>query len=433
MDPVTISVLGIVAFIILLAFGMHIGIAMAIVGFFGMAALRGVGPALGILMTTPYNTASSFSLAVIPLFILMGQLAFYSGISGDLYTTCYKWLGRFRGGLGFSTIGACALFSAICGSATATTATMGTVCLPEMTKYDYKKSLSTGMISAGGTMGILIPPSTGFIVYGTISGESIGKLFAAGIVPGIMLMIIFWITIGIITNRDPEAGPAGERFSLKERFKSLSGVIGFVVLLLIVLGGIFGGVISPSEGGGIGSLGAFVILLLRRRGTMKNIISALRDTIKTTAMIFIIMIGAYIFGYFLTQTRMPANLASVASGLAVSPYLILAVVLLVYVVLGCFVDSLPLVIILTPIFWPLVTQFGWNGIWFGVLMILCMQIGLITPPVGMCVYVMAGVAKDVPLQQIFKGAFPFLIALIAALVVVVVFPQIATWLPGVIR
>jgi tripartite ATP-independent transporter DctM subunit len=307
---------------------------------------------------------------------------------------------------------------------------MGTVCLPEMTRYNYKKTLSTGMISAGGTMGILIPPSTGFIVYGTISEASIGDLFAAGIVPGILLMVLFWITIGIVTWRDPKAGPAGDRFPLIERLKALKGVIGFAILFVIVLGGIFGGVISPSEGGGVGAIGAFVIMVIRRRATLKNIITALRDTIMTSAMIFMIMIGAYIFGYFLTQTRMPRILAEWTSSLDVSPFVVLIMVLIVYIILGCFVDSLPLVIILTPIFMPIVMNMEWSLLWFGVLMILCMQIGLITPPVGMCCYVMAGVAKDVPLKDIFKGAFPFLIALIVMLALVMVFPDLATWLPS---
>ncbi|MDR2295641.1 MAG: TRAP transporter large permease [Clostridiales Family XIII bacterium] len=433
MDPVLLSVIAIVAFIVLLVAGMHIGVALALIGFVGYGILRGMPAAIGILKVVPYSTAGSFSFSVIPLFILMGQFAFYSGISGELYDTCYKWLGRFRGGLGVSTIGACALFSAICGSATATTATMGTVCLPEMTRYNYKKELSTGLISAGGTMGILIPPSVGFIIYGTISGESIGDMFAAGIVPGVLLMLIFMATIAIITARDPEAGPAGERFSIGERIRSLKGILGFLILFIIVLGGIFGGLISPSEGGAIGAFGSFIILIMRKRASLRNIIAALKDTIKTTAMIFIIMIGATIFGYFLTVSTMPRALANAMVAMHVPSMFVLIIVLLIFVILGCFVDSLPLTIILVPIFWPVLTEMGWNGIWFGVLMVLCMQIGLITPPVGMCCYVMAGVAKDVPLQKIFRGALPFLAALVVTLVLVVVFPQLAIYLPSVLK
>ncbi|MDR1246415.1 MAG: TRAP transporter large permease [Clostridiales Family XIII bacterium] len=433
MDPIMLSVVAIIVFIILLGAGMHIGVALSLVGFVGYGILRGIPAAIGVLKVVPYSTAGSFSFSVIPLFILMGQFAFYSGISGELYDTCYKWLGRFRGGLGVSTIGACALFSAICGSATATTATMGTVCLPEMTRYNYKKEMSTGLISAGGTMGILIPPSVGFIIYGTISGESIGDMFAAGVVPGILLTIMFIITIAIITAIDPAAGPAGERFPLSERIKSLKGILGFLVLFIIVLGGIFGGLISPSEGGAIGAFGSFIILILRRRGTMKNIITAISDTIKTTAMIFMIMIGATIFGYFLSISGMPRALAQSMVSMNVPSMLVLAIIIIIFIILGCFVDSLPLTIILVPIFWPVLVEMGWDGVWFGVLMVLCMQIGLVTPPVGMCCYVMAGVAKDVPLQKIFRGAMPFLAALIVTLLLVVIFPQLATMLPYALK
>jgi tripartite ATP-independent transporter DctM subunit len=431
MDPILISALGIVVFIVLLALGMQIGIALTLVGFVGYIVCRNFDAAIGILKTQPYSTAASFSLSVIPLFVLMGQLAYYSGISGELYDACYKWLGRFRGGLGVSTLVACAFFSAICGSATATTATMGTVCLPEMSKYNYKKTLSTGLISAGGTMGILIPPSVGFIIYGTISGESIGAMFAAGVLPGIMLTVLFIGAVALITARDPKAGPAGEHFNLKERIVALKGIIAFLILFILVLGGIFGGFITPSEGGAIGAFGSLVFLIIRRKANFRNIVLALSDSIKTTAMIFTIMIGAYIFGVFLTVSRMPTRLAGWAVEMNVPPFAVLLMLLLIFIVLGCFIDALPLTIILVPIFLPLIREMGLNGIWFGVLMVFCMQIGLVTPPVGMCCYVMAGVAKDVPLQAIFKGALPFLLTLVVGMVLVMIFPGLATFLPGI--
>ncbi|MDR1570999.1 MAG: TRAP transporter large permease [Clostridiales Family XIII bacterium] len=431
MDPVLISIVGIIAFIVLLALGMQIGVSLALVGFIGFGICKGFPAAFGVLKTMPYTTAASFSLSVIPLFVFMGQLAYYSGISGELYDTCYKWLGRFRGGLGVSTLAACAMFSAICGSATATTATMGTVCLPEMSKYSYKRSLSTGLISAGGTMGILIPPSVGFIVYGTISGESIGAMFAAGILPGLLLTLLFIATVAVITARDPAAGPAGERFGLVERLRSLKGVIAFLILFVLVLGGIFGGLITPSEGGAVGAFGSLVFLAIRRKASLSNLFMALSDSIKTTAMIFTIMIGAYIFGNFLTVSRMPMKMAEAAVSMNLSPLAVLAMMLAVFIVLGCFVDALPLTIILVPIFLPIVQALEMNAIWFGVLMVLCMQIGLITPPVGMCCYVMAGVAKDVPLQSIFRGVLPFMLALVVALCTVIAFPAFATLLPGI--
>ncbi|PKM85556.1 MAG: C4-dicarboxylate ABC transporter permease [Firmicutes bacterium HGW-Firmicutes-11] len=430
MDPTVLSIIGIIVFLFLLFIGMQIGIAMALVGFVGYWLFTNFGAAFGALKSTPFTTSANFSLSVIPLFVLMGQIAFYSGISSDLYNACYKWLGRVRGGLGISTLAACALFSAICGSATATVATLGTVCLPEMQKYKYKDSLSCGLISSGGTMGILIPPSVGFIIYGTIAEQSIGALFAAGIVPGLLLMVLFMITVVIITKKDPSAGPKGESFPLREMLISLKGVIAFIILFLLVLGGIFGGWFTPSEGGAIGAFGSLVFMVIRRKATLANLKAALSDSIKTTAMIFMIMIGAYIFGYFLTISRMPMALARIAVDADVSPYIILIFVLLVYTVLGCFIDAIPLTIILVPIFLPIILGLGFNPIWFGVIIILAMQIGLLTPPVGMCCYVMSGVAKDIPLQTIFRGVLPFIATIVVAAVFIIIFPQIALWLPG---
>jgi tripartite ATP-independent transporter DctM subunit len=432
MDPIILSIIAIAAFIVLLMLGLHIGLSLITVGFVGYGLLMGWDAAIGLLKIVPFKTVGSFSLAVVPLFVLMGQLSFYSGISSELYDTCYKWFGRFRGGLGISTIGACALFSAICGSAPATAATMGTVALPEMSRYNYRKNTSTGLIASAGTMGILIPPSVAFIVYGTITGDSIGALFAAGVFPGILMCAVFIVIIILITRRDPGAMPAGEKFSLREMFHSLKGGIGFLLLFVICLGGIFGGVISPSEGGSIGSLGAFVILIARHKASFKNIAAALRDTVRTTTMIFTIMIGATIFGNFLTASHMPAELAENVLRNNMPGGLIMAIIIIVFIVLGCFIDALPLTMILVPIFMPIVNQIGWNGIWFGVIVVICMMIGLITPPVGMNCYVMSGVAKDVKLQDIFKGAFPFLIGEVITMLIIITIPQIALFLPDIL-
>ncbi len=431
MDPILISVIGIAVFLVLLFLGLQIGLSLAVVGFFGYAILRGFPAAFGLLKTTPFSTCASFSLSVIPLFVLMGEFAFFSGISGDLFNACYKWFGRVRGGLANSTLIACALFGAICGSATATTATMGTVALPEMRKYKYANSLSTGVISVGGTLGVLIPPSVVFILYGTLADQSIGSLFAAGIIPGIITTICFIVAVAIVTKRNPDAGPAGEKFTLKEKVVSLKGCLPFVILFILVLGGIFAGFFTASEGGAIGAFGSFVFMIIRRKATWKNITSALANTVRTTAMIFMIMIGAYLFGYFLNMSKMPATLADWAVNSGASPYLVLALILIIFGVLGCFVDALPLVVILIPIFLPIMTSLGIDKVWFGVLVVLITMVGLITPPVGMCCYVMAGVAKDVPLGTIFRGIAPFLIALIAALIVMIVFPILSTFLPTV--
>ncbi len=435
MSPILIGVIGILVLLVLLFFRVHIGVAMALVGFFGVVFVMhgNFNAAIGYFKSVPFNTAASFSLSVIPMFVLMGEFCFYANISTDLYSACYKLLSRLRGGLAMATIVGCAGFAAICGSSTATTATMGTVSMPEMRKYKYKDTLSTGCISAGGTLGILIPPSTGFILYGTAATIGIGKMFAAGILPGIILALCYVGVIVVTCLMDKDAGPKGDKYTVAEKLKALFGLLPVILLFALVIGGIFAGWFTASEGGAIGAFGAFVIMIFKRKATWKNIVNSLRETIKITAMIFLIMIGAYIFGYFLTISNAPTELATWAAGLNVSKYIILFFVLLVYALLGCFVDSLPLIVLLVPIFLPIIEALGFDTIWFGVLMVMLMQMGLITPPVGMCCYVMAGVAPDVPLQKIFRGTAPYLIGLAIAVLIIVIFPQLTTWLPSFIN
>lgn len=426
-----LGIVGIILLVVLLFSGMNIGFSMLVVGFVGMILATSWDGAMGLMMTIPYGAVAKYSLSVIPLFVLMGQFAFYGGLSEELYRFCYKWLGRLPGGLAVATIGACGGFAAICGSSTATAATMGTVCLPEMKKYGYDDALSTGSVAAGGTLGILIPPSVGFILYGVTAEVSIGSLFAAGLIPGIMLMLFYMATVVIQVLRKPAIGPKSEKFSMKERLKSLVGVLPILILFIIVMGGIFGGIFTANEGAAIGAFGAFIFMIIKRKASLKNIMMALRDTVKTSCMIFMIMIGAEVFGKFLTFSGLPTILARSILGLDVSPYIVLIIILLIYVGLGCIMDSLGMVLLLVPIFLPIVTGLGINLIWFGVLMVMVMESGLITPPVGMNVYVIAGVAKNVPLFKIFKGVFPFLIALILAVAAVILVPPLATWLPGV--
>lgn len=432
MSEALLGIVGIVVLLILLFSGMNIGFSMLVVGFVGMIVATNWDGAMGLLMTIPYGAVAKYSLSVIPLFVLMGQFAFYGGLSEELFRFCYKWLGRLPGGLAVATIGACGGFAAICGSSTATAATMGTVCLPEMKRYGYVNTLSTGSVAAGGTLGILIPPSVGFILYGVTAEVSIGSLFAAGLLPGIMLMLFYMATVVIQVVRKPGMGPKSEKFSMGERVKSLTGVLPILILFIVVMGGIFGGIFTANEGASIGAFGAFIFMILKRKASIKNIIMALRDTVKTSCMIFLIMIGAEVFGKFLTFSRLPTLLAQSILGLDVSPYVVLIIILLIYVALGCVMDSLGMVLLLVPIFLPIVTGLGINLVWFGVLMVMVMESGLITPPVGMNVYVISGVAKDVPLFQIFRGVFPFLIALLIALAVVITVPSIATWLPSLL-
>lgn len=433
MGPIMMGVVGILVLLVVLFLGMQIGIAMTLVGFVGYYLVSGsMKAALGVLQTVPFTTAGNFNLSVIPMFILMGQVCYESSVSTELYDACFHLLSRAKGGLACATVVACAGFAAICGSATATTATMGIVSLPEMERYKYKPALSTGSISAGGTLGILIPPSTGFILYGTTATIGIGKLFAAGMLPGLVLAFCYCMVVIIWCTIDPTAGPKGPHFKGREILRSLVGIVPVVILFVIVLGGIYAGLFAPAQGGAIGAFGAIVIMICKRRFTWKHMINALRDTIRTTAMIFMIMIGAYVFGYFLTLTGCPAALATWAVSLPVSRYVVLFFILLIYAVLGMFVDSMPLIVLLVPIFLPIITQLEFDTLWFGVLMVMMMELGLLTPPVGMCCYVMAGVAKNIPLSTIFKGSFYFIIGLLVAVVIVVAFPQLSTWLPSVI-
>lgn len=430
MSAILIGTIGVLILLILMAAGIHIGVAMCMVGFCGYWYVTGsFNAAFGLLKSVPYTTCASFSMSVVPMFVLMGNFAYYSGISSELYDACYRFTSRHRGGLSIATTIACAGFGAICGSANATTVTMGIVSLPEMKKYNYKPELACGSIAAGGTLGILIPPSTGFILYGINSGISVGKMFLSGILPGIVLTVCYICVIVVLTRLDPQAGPMGQKFTAREKLSSLKGIIPILILFLLVFGGIFLGWFTPNEGGAIGAFGSFLIMILRKKLTFKALMQALGDVIESTAMVMLIMIGAYIFGYFLTVSRLPAELANLAISLDVSRYVVLTIVLLVYAVLGCFVDSLPLIVLLVPIFLPIITALGFDAIWFGVLMVMIMQLGLITPPVGMCCYVMAGITKGIPLSTVFRGTAPFIIGLVTAIIIVIAFPQIATWLP----
>ncbi|MDR0489641.1 MAG: TRAP transporter large permease [Oscillospiraceae bacterium] len=442
MSNFVLGLIGLAVLVVLLFMGKRVGLAMAVVGFAGVWYLRGFNAALGQLMSTPFATLGNESLSVIPLFTLMGVVCAYAGISQDLYAACYKLVSRLRGGLAIATEIACAFFAAICGSSTATTASMGKICLPEMDKFNYKRTLTCGSISAGGTLGILIPPSVGFMLYGINAGVGVGKMFIAGIVPGILLCACYSSVVLVICALDPKAGPKGPKFTTAEKLKAGLGVLPVLILFALVLGGILLGWCSASEGAAVGAAGAFIFMIIRRKFTFKNVVGALTETAETTAMIFLIMIGANVLGNFLNMTGLPQAVANFAASANVAPIFILLACLLIYAILGCFVDSLPLIVLLTPIFLPIVRnlEFSFGGfganykdgitVWFGVLMVMLMQLGLMTPPVGMCCYVMSGVAKDTPLTTIFKGTAPFLVGIVVAIVIVLFLPMLSTWLPG---
>lgn len=432
MNTTVLALIGILVLLVLLLLGMDIGIAMLMVGSIGYFICAGLSGTIGMLRATPATTASTYSFCVIPLFVMMGNFVFAAGLSDDLFDAGNKFLGRLPGGLACASIAACACFGAICGSTTATAATMGVVAVPAMRKYGYSSKLATGTVSVGGTLGIMIPPSTPLIIYGIMAEESIGKLFAAGVIPGIMLAVLLMATIVILVKIDPSLAPdTNQHFTAKERLKSLKGLIWVVIIFGIVLGGIFSGIFTVNEAAAIGALVGLIIMIIRGRFTWKAFGKVMKDSVITTAMCFIILIGADVFGKFLTISNLVSAVADFAASLPLSRYLILFFIALIYVILGCFMDSLPMITLTVPIFYPVITELGFDGIWFGILIILVMELGLITPPVGMNCYVISGVIKDVPLKDVFLGSLPFIPAILIAIVLIVLFPQLATWLPSI--
>lgn len=438
MSPLTIGIIGIVVFIFLIFMGMNIGLALLLVGFVGYAAVLNVQAAFVQLRTDPATNASTYSFIVVPLFVLMGNFAYHAGLSGGLYDCANKWLNRLPGSLACATVAACAGFGAICGSCAATCATMGTISLPEMRKYGYDDKLSTGSVAMGGTLGILIPPSTPMIIYAIMAECSIGKLFAAGVIPGIMMAILCIITIIILVKRNPALAPKGPGYSWKERFISLKGLIGVVILFGVVLGGMFAGYFSINQSAAIGAFLALILMVINM--AIKSELnfkefwfrfkSAMWDSINTFAMTFLIIIGASLFCKFLTITQLPMTVANYIGGLNVSKYLIIALMMAVYIFLGAIMDELPMIMLTVPIFLPIIDKLGFDVIWFGVFIILTMEMGAITPPVGLNCFIINGVAKDVPLATIYKGVLPFTITIIVGVILLTAFPNIALFLPN---
>ncbi len=429
MSTELIGVLGIIALFVLLALRMYIGMAMALIGFLGLWWMVGWQAGSSILGLTPMSEGSSYTLSVIPLFVLMGQFAFLSGISRDIYKTVYAWMGHLRGGLAMATIVACAGFAAICGSSLATGATMAMVAIPEMDKYNYDPRLSTGCIAAGGTLGILIPPSLGFVIYGILTELSIGKLFMAGFIPGFLLASLFIIAIYLQCKINPAMGPSGESTPWRKRIRSLGGTWGMLLLFILVMGGIYVGIFTPTEAAGVGAFGAFLIAVFRKTMSFAALKQSLLETGKTTAMIFLIIIGATIFSSFLGMTKLPMALADFMVNLPLPRMLILIAIIMVYVALGCVMDCYAIMILTVPILFPVIEALRFDPIWFGVVMVIVLEVGLITPPVGLNVFVIKGAAPDVPLTTIFRGIWPFMIAALCCIGILMIFPEIATYLP----
>ena len=407
--------------------------AMGGVGFVGLGLLRGWGPTAASAAQVVYDTGFAYTLSVVPLFILMGNFVAKAGLAHELFRAAYAFIGHFRGGLAHATVLACAGFGAICGSSIATAATMAKVAYPSMKKLGYSDYLSTGVIAAGGTLGIMIPPSTIMVIYGIVTETHIGKLFAAGILPGLLCAALMMVGVSWITWRNPAAGPAGERSTWPERWRALRDIWGVVLLVIVVLGGIYGGVFTATEGAGIGASGAFFFALLRGALSPRLLLQVLVESARTTAMLFTILIAAMMFSSFINFTSMPNDLREGIVRLGLSPLMVVGAMMVVYVLLGTIMEELSMVLLTIPVFFPIVTQLGFDPVWFGVLIVLVVQIGLISPPVGMNLFVLNALLDDVTLGQIFRGVWLFVGVLVVALAIVLEVPALALWLPGFMK
>ncbi len=432
MSPEITGIVGIALLLFLFLLGVPVAFAMALVGVAGFAYLSGPGPALAVLAQDIFDSFSSYPLSVIPMFILMGSFAYASGISQRLYKTTHVWMGHFRGGLTIATVMACAGFAAICGSTAATAATMGKIALPEMKKYRYDDTLATGTVASAGTLGILIPPSTVLIVYGILVEESIGRLFLAGVLPGLLLSLFFVVTVALLCYRNPELGPPGSSTTWKEKIIAAGGIVEAVVLFLLAIGGLFLGWFSPTQAGAIGAGGALVIGLIRRNLTWQSFFEAGKEGLRTSCMVLFIITGAVIFGHFMAISTIPFLLADWVGNLPIHRMAIMSVIIFIYFIGGFFMDSMALIVVTIPIFFPIVQKLGFDSIWFGVIVVLVAEMGVITPPVGVNVFVIKGIAPDIPLNVIFRGILPFLAALIILTVIITLIPQIATFLPSLV-
>lgn len=433
MTPLEIGIIGCLLLLLLLLSSMPVAFVMAVVGLIGFAWIVSPDAAQSLIAVDLYETFSSYSLTVIPLFVLMGQVAFHAGISKRLFHAAYVWFGSLPGGMAMATVGACTGFGAICGSGPATAATMASVALPEMKRYRYSMELGAGAVAAGGSLGMLIPPSVVLIVYAIMTEESVGELFIAGIVPGILIALLFCVMIYVQCLRRPELGPPGERHRLGEKIRSLSGLLETLILFVLVMGGMFLGYFTPTEAAAVGAAGSILIAMVKRQLPLRTLVRALQETVRTSCMVMIIVAGAVVLGHFLAVTQIPARLATTLGGLPLPGFAIMGLIILFYLVAGCFVDALALVMLTIPIFEPVVSGLGYNLVWFGVIIVVVTQMGVISPPVGVCLYIVSGMERDIPLQTVFKGALPFLLTLIVAAIILVAFPDICLFLPRLIR
>jgi tripartite ATP-independent transporter DctM subunit len=430
LSPDAVALIGFVALFTLMLLRVPVGMAMGLVGVCGYSYIVGSGPALKLIGQTSMRTVTDYTFGVIPMFMLMGAFVSVSGVSRELFRAANAFIGHLRGGLGVATVVACGGFAAICGSSVATAATFSSVAYPEMRRFGYPQSFSTGVIAAGGTLGAMLPPSTVLAVYAILTQQDIGKLFMAGIIPGILAMLMYVLTIFIIVQVRPDWLPRGEQKTWPERLNGLKDVWAPLVLFVFVIGGLYGGFFTPTEAGGVGATGAFLLGVLRGKLDRAGILTALLSATRTAAAVFTVLIGALIFGYFLTVTQVPQNLTAFLSELGLGRYGVLALIMVMYLILGCLMDAMAMIILTVPIVFPIIVQLGFDPIWFGIIIVMTVELGLIHPPVGMNVFVIKSVVQDVSFMTIFKGVIPFVLTDLLRLVILIAFPMIALWLPG---
>ncbi len=430
MTPIHIGLLSIVVIFILLFARMPVAYVMLVVGMSGFAYLTSTKAMFSISAMTIYNTFASHSLIVVPLFVWMGYIAYHSGLSSRIYDATYKVMGSAKAGLALATIGACTAFGAICGSTTATAATMSAVTLPEMNKYNYRRSFSTATIASAAILGVMIPPSVIFILYGIAAQQSIRMLFLAGIFPGLLLMLLFMLAAYLQAVRYPELAPPGPKVPWGEKIGSLiSGGVEVVIIFIAVMGGLYAKIFTPTEAGAVGAFATLVVALVRRKLSWEGFVNSLTDSVRVSAMIMFLVAAAAMYGRFLAITGLPGGLATWAVELPLPPVAILAIILIIYLILGCFIDALALILLTVPIFYPVALELGFDPIWFGVIIVLALGMGVITPPVGANVYVVAGVDQETPVMTIFRGVWPYLLAIFVCIAFLTLFPQIALFLP----
>ena len=434
MDNTMLGLIGIVVMVLLFMTRMPVAYVMTIVGFAGFSMLTSFKGGMNLLSRSFYEVFSSHALSTIPLFILMGQLAFNSGISRRLYETAYHFMGHVRGGLAMATVSACTAFGAVCGSSPATAATMSAVALPEMKRYGYANSLAAGSVASGGGLGMIMPPSVVLIVYGVLTEQSIRDLFVAGIIPAILLTCLFIGAIWLQCRVRPGLGPSATRFPWRERVASLAGLVDTLLVFALVIGGMFAGWFTPTEAASVGVLGVMALSLARGRLSWRGLVNSLYETLRTSAMVLFLIAGAVVFGKFLAVTRIPFETASWVAGLDLPSWAVMAVIVCIYFLGGCFMDSLALVMLTIPVFFPVVLNLGYDPVWFGIIIVLVTEMGVITPPVGINVYVVYGmtrkVAPDISLESVFSGIVPFMAAIVVGLALLFLLPQLVLFLPG---